>query len=374
MTAQHAAERLLSIGVTPGSRMTAPQRNLLRDRLAGRRIVLVGATGAVGLETLALLDEAGHPPQNVLALASERSEDAPIGYAGSSLRTIAIERALREGQITRSDIVILALSASLARELAPRLRALAALVVDHSSAFRRDPAVPLVIPEINPIRRTPPGTLVASPNCTTTIALIALAPLHTEAGLERISICSYQAVSGAGLAAVAALESETGAALAGRPPEAGRHFPRPIAFNAFPHESPLDPASAHNEEELKLLHESRRILATPALAVEAACVRIATIRSHLVAVRAELTRPATVHALRGALDHAPGLVHDLLGLHLSALDAAGRCDVIAGRLRPADPLADPDAPHRVITLMAAGDQLLKGAAWNGLQIAADAAT
>jgi aspartate-semialdehyde dehydrogenase len=371
--ARSAIPALLTYNLPATGRMTELQRDALRTALAGRTLALVGATGAVGLETLALLAEIGFSEDRIRCSASAASVGRTLPFGERTLPVHAID----EADVAAADAAILCLSADLSRDLAPRLADRGGRVIDHSSAFRQHPDVPLVIPEINAHALATAFLrdgvrIVASPNCTTTIALMAAAPLRDAFGLARLTLSSYQALSGAGLGALASLERELAAALAERP--AGPDFfPVPAAFNAFPHESPRAAVSRASEEERKAALESRRILAEPALAVEATCMRVPTIRTHLISLRLELARPATIAEAEAALRSAAGVrfAEEASDIHeLSSLGAAGRCDVTVGRVRPADPLCDdPDAPHRTLLLCAAGDQLLKGSAWNGLQIA-----
>lgn len=359
----------LTLGVRAGGRMSAARRAWLTDRLRGRTIGLVGATGAVGIETLALLAEAGVEAARVRAFASP-------GSVGRRLRLgagVVVSEHADAAEIAGCDVAILAVGAARAREVAPAIAARGTLVVDHSSAFRQDPGVPLVVPEINMPSRAPAGRIVASPNCTTTIALVAADPIRRGFGVESMCVTSYQAASGAGLAAVSALAAESGAALAGADP-APSVFPVPAAFNVFPHESAIDAVSRANAEEMKVVRESRRIWDDPALAVEATCVRVPVFRTHIVSLRLVLLKPASIAEIERALGASDAI--ELLDARepatgVSSLGAAGRCAVLVGRVRPADPTADANAgAHRVVTLVAAGDQLLKGSAWNGLQIAA----
>ncbi|RMH28794.1 MAG: aspartate-semialdehyde dehydrogenase [Planctomycetota bacterium] len=354
----------LRYGVRDGARMTPEQRARLREGLAGRTIAVVGATGAVGLETLALLAEAGVAAADVRAFASERTAGVSVPMGADS---ITIERA-EAARIEACDAVVLAVGAGVARDLAPAIVDHGALVVDHSSAFRQDPRVPLVIPEIN-ADAAAGVRLIASPNCTTTIALVAADPIRRRFGLRSMGVTSYQAASGAGLTALESLEQETRMALAGRAPAPGV-FPVPAAFNVFPHESPVEPGARASAEEVKIARESRRIWGDPAPAVEACCLRVPVFRTHTVALRLELETPVTWPDIDSAVSGSPAIdVVEARSPAPGSLDAAGRCAVLVGRLRPADPTAPADGAHVVWSLLAAGDQLLKGAAWNGLQIA-----
>lgn len=355
------------------NRMTEDQARFLRDGLGARTVAVVGATGAVGQEALALLAEAGVAPGRVRALASSRSagRDAPYGPGAVAVEEARVDRIAAD--LAGVDVVVLAVDSGRAREMALALRGRVGPVVDNSSAFRMDPAVPLVIPEINPMAITAHAGLIANPNCTTIISLVAVEPLRRAFGLARVSVTSYQAVSGAGRPAMRALIDETRSALSGEAPRA-THFPDPVAFNAFPHESELDPATGSCVEELKFVRETRRLWADPprpdaAARLDATCVRVPTLRTHLVALRVELNAPAGRAQVESALREGPGLAWSESGP--TALQATGRCDVLVGRLRAIEPeLGDPMGPRRDWRFFAAGDQLLKGAAWNALQLAA----
>ncbi len=355
----------LTYGVRPGRRMTDAQRAWLGERMRGRSVAIVGGTGAVGLETLALFVEAGVDASSVHVFASERSAGREIEIDGVRWTVGATD----PGEIASCDAAILALDAALSRELAPRLVERGVLVVDHSSAFRMDPATPLVIPEINGSDLAG-ARLVASPNCTTTIAMMPADAIRREFGLESMGVVSYQAASGAGLAALEGLERECRAALADDEPAAG-FFPVPAAFNVFPHESAIAPGSRSSGEEVKIARESRRMWKEDSLAVEATCVRVPVFRTHTVALRLVLRSGATIAEIEGAVRAMEGVeLLDSSSPAPTSLGATGRCVVLAGRVKPADPTAEADGEHRVVSLVAAGDQLLKGSAWNGVQIAA----
>ena len=355
----------MTYGVRQGRRMTDSQRVWLGARMRGRSVAIVGGTGAVGLETLSLFVEAGVPPESVRVFASERSAGREIEVDG--VRWMV--GATNSDAIASCDAAILALDAVLSRELAPSLVDRGVFVVDHSSAFRMDPVVPLVIPEING-SDLEGARLVASPNCTTTIAMMPANAIRREFGLESMGVVSYQAASGAGLAALVGLERECRAALASGEPAAG-HFPVPAAFNVFPHESALAPGSRASGEEVKIARESRRMWKDDSLAVEATCVRVPVFRTHTVALRLVLRSAATIAEIENAVRAMEGVeLTDSSSPAPTSLAATGRCVVLAGRVKPADPTAGADGEHRVVSLIAAGDQLLKGSAWNGVQIAA----
>ena len=319
-------------------------------------IAVVGATGAVGREALAILAERGHPADRVIALASARSAGDRLPYAGASVQVGALG-----DDFPACDAALFCATADTARAHAPRAVAAGALVVDNSSAFRMDPAVPLVVPEIN--AETVRGArLIANPNCSTIILLTALNPLRRRFGVSKIVVSTYQAVSGAGLDAVRELETQTRAVLDGHTPEPAV-FPEPCAFNVFSHESPLDPETGLNAEESKMIAESRRIWNDPALTLIPTCVRVPVLRAHTQSALVTLQTPATEAQVRAALAAAPGLsllddrAHNRFPTPLAA---TGRDPVLAGRVRRFSPTE--------FGLLIAGDQLRKGAALNAVQI------
>lgn len=336
-------------------------------------ITVIGATGAVGREALQLLAESGVPRHRVRAVASERSVGSFVDYGTSTLRIEPLD-----ADAFREHGLALACADS---DTARRARALAAgtrcLLVDNSSAFRLDDDVPLVVPEVNadaicaPVHR-----LVANPNCSTILLVVAAQPLRLRFGLEEIVVATYQSVSGAGAPAIDELLAETERALRGEPP-APVVFRESCAFNVFSHDSPTDPTTGRNQEEQKLIDETRKILGDPDLVVSPTCVRVPVVRAHTEAVRLRFERPASESEVREALAAAPSitLVDDRVrGDFPTPQKAARRNDVLVGRIRR-DPCEapGPDGRSRVWSLLLCGDQLRKGAALNALQIAALAA-
>lgn len=334
------------------------------------RLGVVGATGAVGRELLGLLAADGVPAAHVRAFASERSAGRRLAYADG---TLAVEP-LADGALDELDGVLLVADAATARAHAPRALEAGAWVIDNSSAFRMAPEVPLVVPEINgaALAALTGPVLVANPNCTTILVLMAIAPLRAAFGCRRALVSTYQAVSGAGLPAIDELLGQTRAVLAGEEPVPSV-FAEPCAFNVFPHDAPTDPETGDNGEETKVMHESRRILGDPAFAIAATCVRVPVLRAHCASVQIELERPARVDEARARLEGAPGvmLVDERERARFpTSRRATGRREVLVGRLR-ADPTlpTTSDGRHHGLLLFCATDQLLKGAAWNALQIA-----
>jgi aspartate-semialdehyde dehydrogenase len=324
-------------------------------------VAVIGATGAVGREVLGCLERRAFPVGSLLPFSSERGDGTTLPWRGGQVRS----RVLGPDALAGVDVAILAADAATSRVWATRLVRAGALVVDNSSAFRMDPTVPLVVPEINGDTLMARPRLVANPNCTTIISLMAAAPLHRAFGLRRITACSYQAVSGAGLPAMRELEEQTRAWAAGEEPKVSV-FRRQALFNVFPHDSERLPDGS-NEEESKLIRESRRILDAPALRVSVSCVRVPVRRAHSVALHLEFDRPVQPDAASEVLARAEGvrLVDERAGSPADPLMAAEGDAVLVSRVRRDDGAADGHG----LALWVVGDQLRKGAALNAVQIA-----
>jgi aspartate-semialdehyde dehydrogenase len=324
------------------------------------RVAIVGATGAVGHEFLTLLAERSFPLTTLRLFASPRSAGTRLRFAGDE---VAVE-ALPESGDLGADIVFSSAGGSLSKAHAWRWVEAGATVVDNTSAWRLDERVPLVVPEVNPEALRHHAGLIANPNCSTIIALMALAPLHRAFGLERAVIATYQAVSGAGQAGIEELERQSRAVMEGGRAEP-RKFAHPIAFNLFSHDSEVG-ADGMNLEERKMLLESRKILDLPNLRVAATCVRVPVFRAHAVALHAEFARVVGEDEARAVLAAASGvrLVDDRASNTFPMpLEASGRDEVLVGRVR-----AD-TAFLGGLALFAVGDQIRKGAALNAVQIA-----
>jgi aspartate-semialdehyde dehydrogenase len=324
------------------------------------RTAIVGATGAVGQELLEILDARAFPLSSLRLFASPRSAGRSVAFRGAS---IPVEPLPADGDL-EADVVFSSAGGSLSKAHAWTWAEHGAVVIDNTSAWRLDPRVPLVVPEVNPGAIADHRGLIANPNCSTILALLALAPLHRAFGLVRATVATYQAVSGAGQAAIAELLDQTRAVLDG---EAARpaKFPHPIAFNLFSHDSEVG-VDGYNQEERKLLLESRKILGLPQLRISATCVRVPVVRAHAEAIHAEFERPVSESEARAALAGAPGIVvvdDRTANLFPMPLDASGRDDVLVGRVRE-----DASLPGG-IALFLAGDQIRKGAALNAVQIA-----
>jgi aspartate-semialdehyde dehydrogenase len=318
------------------------------------KLALLGATGAVGRTMLAVLEERGIGVDELVPLASERS-------AGQRLRWRNREWTVRAPSAEAFDgcaVALFSAGAARSREWAPLAASRGAVVIDNSSAFRMEPDVPLVVPEVNAATAADrPRGIIANPNCATIQLVIALESLRRAAGLERVLVTTFQSVSGAGQHGLDALDAELAGASSPDSP-----FVAPIAGNALPWIGPRG-GDGWNEEEHKIRAETRRILDRPELAVAATCVRVPVRIGHSMAVAATLDQPLTHAAARAALAAMPGVVLSCDDADPLPLAAAGRDDVLVGRVR-----IDPDEP-RTVHLWVVADNLRKGAATNAVQIA-----
>ena len=327
------------------------------------RVAIAGATGAVGVEFLHLLEERRFPLSELRLLASARSAGKTMPFQG---RDIKIEE-LTEDSFKNLDIAFFSAGGSISKKYAPVAARAGAVVVDNSSAFRMDPKVPLVIPEINPEAIAEHNGIIANPNCSTIIAIVPLWPIHKKNRIRRLIAATYQAASGAGAAAMEELRESTRAHLEDRE-YANTVLPHPYAFNLFSHNSKIDPATGYNEEETKMVQETKKIFADADIRISATCVRVPVLRAHSEALTFECERPITPAEVREILASAPGvkLVDDPVKNYFPMpKDASGQGDVLVGRIR--QDTSDPSG--KSIAMFVAGDQLLKGAALNAVQIA-----
>lgn len=324
------------------------------------KIGIVGATGAVGQDLIELLYTRAFPVAELVLLASARSVDKTIRYQDRSWTV----REARPEAFADLDLVFFSAGAGTSKELCPAAVAAGATVVDNSSAFRMDPSVPLIVPEVNPHAARDHKGILANPNCSTAIALMGLTPLHRCFGLQRFIACTYQAVSGSGVKGMVELENQVRAWTDGSdcPPV---NYPHPIAFNLFPHVDSFQD-NGYTKEELKMLNEGRKIMELPELQVSTTCVRVPVMRAHSIALHAEFTHPVDLATARQAIRDFPGvqLLDDPANaLYPTPLALAGTWDCAVGRLRKDTVFANG------LALWVVGDQILKGAALNAVQIA-----
>ena len=324
------------------------------------RVAIAGATGAVGREMLRILEERKFPAEEVVLLASARSAGRKIPFRGSEL---SVSR-LREGAFEGVNLALFSCGASRSLEFAPAAVKAGAVVVDNSSAFRMDDAVPLVVPEVNPDAVDAHHGVIANPNCSTIQMAVALKPLHDAARVRRIVVSTYQAVSGAGQAAVDEMRAQVDARARGEA-VAPRKMPHEIAFNCLPH---IDVflEGGHTKEERKMEEETRKILDAPRLAVSATCVRVPVFNAHSESVNVEFEAPLSPEEARALLARAPGVavVDDVeSSAYPMPRDADGKDAVFVGRIRR------DDSRENALNLWVVADNLRKGAALNAVQIA-----
>lgn len=328
----------------------------------GHKIAIVGATGAVGAELLRTLEERKFPVDELRLLASVRSAGRQLTFAGEP-HTV---EALSADRFDGCSVVFFSAGGGTSKEWAPQAAERGAVVIDNSSAFRYDPTVPLVVPEVNAHAISGHKGIIANPNCTTILLVVVLAPLHAAAGLKRAVVATYQAASGAGAQAMEELREQTRVILDGGEPVPNK-FPQPIGFNLFPHIDVFLPEDDYaTKEEMKVVWEARKIMELPELKAVCTCVRVPVLRAHSEAVFLEFERPLSADDARRALQAAPGVrvVDDpAAGRYPTPREADGGDDVLVGRVRP-DPTCE-----RGLCLFLAGDQLRKGAALNAVQIA-----
>jgi aspartate-semialdehyde dehydrogenase len=326
-------------------------------------VAIVGVTGAVGAEFIATMDKRAFPVRELKALASARSAGKTIDFRGGK---VVIEE-LNENSFEGVDIALFSAGGGISRKFAPIAVKAGAVVVDNSSAFRMDPNVPLVIPEINAGRIREHKGIIAVPNCAAITALVPLWPIHRNNRIKRLILSTYQAASGAGAAAMEELVESTRAYLNGVAFQP-KVMPHPYAFNLFNHNTAIDPATGYNDEEAKVIKETRKIFEDERIAVGVTCVRVPVLRAHCEAITFECERPISEDEVRAILATAPGvrIVDDRAKNYFPMpIDASGQDDVLAGRIRM--DLSDPTGHS--ISMFVAADQLLKGAALNAVQIA-----
>ncbi|MCP4375813.1 MAG: aspartate-semialdehyde dehydrogenase [bacterium] len=327
-----------------------------------RHVAIMGATGAVGTEFLRILEQRDFQMDSLKLLASSRSKGKALNFKGQQL----IVEELCDSSFDGVDLVLASAGGKFSKQYAQIIVDAGAVMVDNTSAFRMDPNTPLVVPEVNPQEIANHNGIIANPNCSTIIMNVPVWPLHKVNPIKRAVVSTYQAVSGAGAAAMAELEAGAQAFLAGEEftPKA---LPHPAAFNVFAHNSAVGD-NGYNEEEMKMVLETRKIFAAPEIMIAATCVRVPVMRAHSESINLQFTNPITEDEVREILADAPGIkiVDDRENSYFPMpLDASDKDDILVGRIR--SDISQPDGCG--IELFVSGDQIRKGAALNAVQIA-----
>ena len=317
------------------------------------RLAVVGATGVVGTTMLELLRERAFPAEEIVPFATPKS-------AGREVHGLTVRGLDENADLSGFDIALFSAGAGTSRAWAPRFVEHGAVVIDNSSAFRRDPDVPLVVSEVNPHALERHRGLISNPNCSTMQLMVALAPIHRTAGIERLVVATYQSVSGTGRAAIDELENQAHASLHGMDMPAPEVYPEPIAFNVIGAAGSFAEGDDHTDEERKMMFETRKILEDESIGIAVTCVRVPVRTSHSIAVNVQTRDELSVDEARELLERAPGIV---LGHVPTPLEAAGRDEVFVGRLRR------DDSHPRALSMWIVSDNLRKGAATNAIQIA-----
>ncbi|MGB7414807.1 MAG: aspartate-semialdehyde dehydrogenase [Thermosynechococcaceae cyanobacterium] len=324
------------------------------------RVAILGATGAVGTELLQLLESRDFPVSKLVLLASERSAGESRTFRG---QTLTVEAVSPEA-FNAVDIVLASAGGGTSKQWAPIAVKAGAVVIDNSSAFRMDPSVPLIVPEVNPDAVEGHSGIIANPNCTTILMSVTIWPLHQRQPIQRVIAATYQSASGAGARAMEEVKQQAHAILAGETPPT-EIFPYPLAFNLFPHNSDLN-EQGYCAEEMKMVQETAKIFDSSEIRVSATCIRVPVLRAHSEAINLEFAQPFDVGEARAILKAAPGveLVEDWQANYFPMpIDASGRDDVLVGRIR--QDISHPNG----LELWLSGDQIRKGAALNAVQIA-----
>ncbi len=328
-----------------------------------KNVAIVGVTGAVGQEMLNCLEKRNFPVGELRVMASSRSAGKTVTFKGKELTIIEATTSAFEG----IDIALMAVESDQSKEFSPAAAKAGAVVVDNSSAYRMDPECPLVVPEVNPeaIKNRPKG-IIANPNCSTIIMNVPVWPLHKVNPVKRIVVSTYQAASGAGKPAMDELAETTRAWVEGKPIEP-KVFPYQLAMNLFSHNSPIGD-NGYNQEEMKMINETRKIFCAPEIQVTATCVRVPVMRAHCESVNLQFSKPISEDEVRAILSKAPGvkMIDDRkTNRSPQPKDATDNDEVFVGRIRK--DLSQPDGCG--IEMFISGDQILKGAALNAVQIA-----
>ncbi|MDB9372152.1 aspartate-semialdehyde dehydrogenase [Nodularia sphaerocarpa] len=324
------------------------------------RVAILGATGAVGTELLELLESRNFPVAELKLLASARSVGRSLRFKGEDLPVELVS----DRTLENLDLVLASAGGSTSKTWAAIAVEKGAVVIDNSSAFRMNPEVPLVVPEVNPLAAANHQGIIANPNCTTILMSVAIWPLHQISPIKRIVVSTYQSASGAGAKAMAEVQTQASAILQGQEPVA-EVLPYPLAFNLFPHNSPLNDLG-YCEEEMKMVNETRKIFGDQQIRITATCIRVPVLRAHSEAINLEFANPFSADAAREILSHSPGvkLIEDWEKNYFPMpMEATGQDDVLVGRIRQ-------DISHPCgLELWLSGDQIRKGAALNAVQIA-----
>jgi aspartate-semialdehyde dehydrogenase len=327
-----------------------------------KTVAIAGVTGAVGQEFIKTLEQRDFPVKSIKMLASSRSVGKTVKFKG---RDYPVEE-LKEDSFDGIEIALFSAGASRSKQFAHAAVKSGAVVIDNSSAFRMDPDVPLVVPEVNPDAIKKHKGIIANPNCSTIIANVPVWPLHKANPIKRMVVSTYQAVSGAGQAGMTELLNQTKDILDGKEPVCNK-FKYQIAFNLFSHDSDVQP-NGYNLEEMKMIHETHKIFDCPDIAITCTCIRVAVFRAHSESINLEFKDPITPDEVRKLLEHAPGvsIIDDQKNNRFPMpLDATDRDDVYVGRIRQDESIPD----RRGINIWVCGDQIRKGAALNAIQIA-----
>ncbi|MHB8658266.1 MAG: aspartate-semialdehyde dehydrogenase [Solirubrobacteraceae bacterium] len=325
----------------------------MTGRPNGLRVAVVGATGVVGATMLELLCDRGFPAAEIVAFASERS-------AGRELDGGLTVQPLSDSTIQGFDLALFSAGASVSRAWGPRFVGEGATVIDNSSAFRRDPSIPLVVAEVNPHVLNGYHGLIANPNCSTMQLMVALAPIHRAVGIERLVVATYQSVSGTGRQAVDELDTQAHADLHGMGMPPAQIYPEPIAFNVIGAAGSFLDGDDHTDEERKMMFETRKILEDESIGVSVTCVRVPVRIGHSEAVNLQTRKPLSAAEARALLEAAPGIALEHVP---TPLRAAGHDEVFVGRIR------DDESHPRALSMFVVSDNLRKGAATNAVQIA-----
>jgi len=329
--------------------------------MKGYRVAVVGATGAVGQEMIKTLEQRNFPVSEIKLLASARSAGKKLKFKGEEVTVEELKPESFEG----IDIALFSAGGDRSKQFAPEAVKRGAVVIDNSSAFRMEPDVPLVVPEVNPEDVEWHKGIIANPNCSTIQMVVVLKPLYDVSRIKRVVVATYQAVSGAGAQAIEELKEQSRAVLEGKPVPPPNKIPKQIAFNCVPHIDKFFP-DGYTREEIKMINETKKIMHDEEIKVSPTCVRVPVFIGHSEAINIEFESPVSVETAREVLSKAPGVtvVDDFKNLEYpTPIDVAGKDDVLVGRIRKDDTI------ENGLNLWVVGDNLRKGAALNAIQIA-----